>query len=352
MFDTAAYYVVLLMAAIPALTDRIKKPSEGWALYGFVLLIFVGLRHDVGADWWGYNIILESLSTQSFGEMLEHGELAFNSIVWASAHMGLDIYGANLVTTGIFLYGLFKYCKTLPNPWLALFSSVPFLVIVVAMSANRQAAAIGVTLLALGLWDHISTVKKLVLIFLAAAFHTSAVIFGVFVVLNSKIAMWKKAVFSAAFFFAAISLVSGSRITDRYEQSYVERSSDYIAAGAMQQIMLVVIPAVVFLGLGIWNRNFRSKLPDWDMLFIMSLVSLALIPMAVTYSVIAMRISYFLFPVTLAVLSAMPEVLPAKNAVKLLVVFYGFLTLGVWLNYANTVSLWLPYNNFLFLIFQ
>lgn len=352
MFDTAAYYVVLLMAAIPALTDRIKKPSVGWVAYGFVLLIFIGLRYEVGGDWDGYNFIMESLSTQSFDELLEHSELAFNSIVWASAHMGLEIYGANIVTTGVFLFGLFKYCKIQPNPWLALFSALPFLVIVVSMSANRQAAAIGITLLVLAIWDNSSALKKLLLIFVASAFHTSALIFGIFVVLNSKIAMWKKAVLSAGFFWAATSLLTGSKITDRYENSYIEGAAENVAGGAMQQILLIAIPAVILLVLSVRNRNFKLKLPHWDILFIMSLLSVALIPMAMVYSVAASRISFYMFPVSIAVLATLPEVLPSKNVVKLLVVFYGFLTLGLWLNFANTAFKHIPYNNFLFQIFS
>ncbi|MDD2719908.1 MAG: EpsG family protein [Gallionella sp.] len=351
MFDTAAYYMVLLMAAIPALTDRNKRPSLGWVAYGFVLLLFIGLRYEVGADWEGYNFIMDSLHGQSFDELLEHGELAYNSILWSSAQMGLDIYGANLATTGVFLYGLFRYCKIQPNPWVALFSALPFLVIVVAMSANRQAAAIGVTLLVLALWDNTSAFKKMLLIFIAAAFHVSAMIFGVFVVLNSKLAVWKKVVLSSAFFWAATMLISGNKITDRYESSYIEGKSENVASGAMQQILLIAIPAVIFLVMSARNRNFRLKVPHWDILFVMSILSLALIPMSFGYSVAASRISFYMFPVSIAVLAALPEVLVAKNAAKLLVLTYGFLTLGLWLNFANTAYKWLPYNNFLFQIF-
>ena len=353
MFDSVAYYMVLLIVAVPALTDRIKKPALGWLIYGLLLLVFVGLRHEVGADWSGYNMILESLSEQNFDELLEHGELAFNGILWASAHMGLEIYGANIVTTAFVLYGLFRYCKIQINPWLALFSAVPFLVIVVAMSANRQAAAIGLTLLLLAVWDRSSTVKKFLLVFVASTFHTSALVFGVFVVFNSKLSLVKKLFFSSGFLFAAMTFFVGTRVTDRYETAYVEGASVNVASGAMQQILLVAIPAIIFMVLSFRNRAFRLKVPHWDILLIMSILSVALIPMAMVYSVAASRISFYMFPVSIAVMSALPEVYPAssRTTVKLLVILYGFLTMVLWLNFANTSFLWLPYNNLLFQIF-
>ena len=353
MFDTVAYYMVLLIVAIPALTERRKNPSLGWLLYGLLLLVFVGLRHEVGADWGGYNIILDALREQNLDELLEHGELAFNGVVWASAHMGLEIYGANLVTSAVVLYGLFKYCKIQLNPWLALFSAVPFLVIVVAMSANRQAAAIGLTLLLLAVWDQSSAVKKLFLVFFASTFHTSALVFGVFVVFNSKLSMAKKIFFSSGFLFAAMTFFVGTKVTDRYETAYVEGASVNVASGAMQQILLVAIPAIIFMVLSYRKRTFRLKVPHWDILLVMSILSVALIPMATVYSVAASRISFYMFPVSIAVMSALPEVYPAssRTTVKLLVILYGFLILGLWLNFANTSFAWMPYNNLLFRIF-
>lgn len=351
MFDTVPYYVVLLMAAAPALTDRFKRPSAGWSAFAFVLLLFIGLRYEVGADWDGYNIILESMLNLSFDELLKHGEFAYYSIAWASAHMGFDIYGANLVTTSIFLYGLFRYCKILPNPWLALFSALPFLVIVVAMSANRQAAAIGVTLLVMAIWDNSSSIKRMLLVVVASAFHSSAIVFGVFVVLNSRLAIWKKFLLSSSFFTVALIYMAGGTAADRYDQTYVEGKDINVSSGAMQQILLVAIPAVIFLAMYAWNRNFRRKISHGNVLFFMSILSVALIPMGLTYSVAAARISYYMFPVLIAVMATLPEALSAKSSVKFLVVIYGFLTLGLWLSFANTSFKWLPYNNILFQIF-
>ena len=351
MFETAAYYIVLLMAAIPAVTDRIKKPALGWLLYAFLLLIFIGLRHEVGGDWLGYNLIVDNLTEQNFDELLEYGELGFYSILWSSVYLGLEVYGANVVTTAIFLYGLFKYCKIQVNPWLALFTALPSLVIVIGMGANRQAAAVGVTLLVLAGWNESGAIKKMALLVLAALFHTSAVVFGLFVIFDSHLSRVKKALLATGLFVVVAKFLADSRTVNRYQNFYVDADSIIEAPGAIQQILLVAIPAIIFLILSARNRTFRMQIPHWEVLRAMSLLAIALLPMALVYSLAASRISFYLFPVSLAVLSALPETFPVsyRAAVKILVVLYGFLTLGLWLNFANTSFAWMPYNNFLFL---
>lgn len=353
MLDTAPYYLVLLLAAIPALTDRIKKPAAGWLLYAFLLLIFIGLRHEVGGDWEGYNLNVERLSEQGFDELLEYSELAFYFILWSSTHLGLEVYGANVVTTAIFLSGLFKYCKMQMNPWLAIFTALPSLVIVISMGANRQAAAVGVTLLMLAGWHESGVIKKLFALFVAAMFHTSALIFGLFIIFDSQLSRLKKALLSIGLLLAVVKFISGSRAVERYQNFYIDSDSIIDAPGAIQQILLVAIPAVIFLIMSLRNRPFSTQIPHWDILRVMSLLAIALLPMALVYSLAASRISFYLFPVAMATLSALPEMFPAssRTTVKILVVLYGFLTLGLWLNFANTAFTWIPYNNFLFQLF-
>lgn len=353
MFDTAPYYLVMLMAAIPALTYQHKKPSIGWACYFIVLLWFVGLRYEVGGDWGNYLILADEAMEQQFVELFEHAEVGFNFLLWASVHLGLDIYGVNIVTTALFLYGLFKYCQKQLNPWLAVFTALPFLVIVIAMSANRQAAAIGVTLLVMAGWSESSLIKKLSLIFIAAMFHTSATIFALFVILDSRISWFKKIVLSMGLFVVVVNFLTSSKTVARYQSSYIAETAVNVSYGALQQIMLNALPAMVLLFMSLSRPQLKSKIPHWNVIFVMSILSIVLIPMSSTYSVAAARISFYLFPVSIAFLATLPGTFSgyAQKKVKLFVIFYGFLTMALWLNFANTAFAHIPYNNALFRVF-
>lgn len=351
MFESFPYFLILLMAAVPALTVRGKRPSFGWVIYGLLLLIFIGLRHETGSDWSGYMGMGDRLSAMNFDELLQQNELAFSLVFWGSLRLGLELYGVNMLITAIFLYGLFKYCKTQLNPWLAIYTALPYLVIVVAMSATRQTAAIGFTLLALAGWNQSSLNRKLFLIAMGSLFHTSAAIFGIFVILGSKLSLLKKAVLGSGLLVVVVAFLGASdRVLTRYQTYYFDDATMIDAPGAMQQVMLLVIPAIIFLIVNFKNRNFKALIPHGQIIYVMSIMSIALIPMAMTYSLAASRISFFLFPVSIAVMATIPEIFPAssRSAVKFLIVLYGFVTLGLWLNYANTAFGWFPYNNVLF----
>ncbi len=349
MFDTAPYYLVLLLAAIPALTDKIKKPGLGWIGFFILLLIFVGFRYEVGGDWYGYLIIADEWRNAEFSELYGRAESGFYFLVWLSDHLGLDIYGANVITTAIFLYGVFKYCGKQLNPWLAIFTSLPFLVIVIGMSANRQAAAIGITLLALADWKESAIVKKIILICFAALFHTSAIVFLVFVVADSRMSIVRKIAASTLVLVIAVFIFHPDESISRYQSSYIDARDINVSYGALQQLLLNVLPALVFLFMSMRSQSFRMKVPLWNVIMVMSIMSIILVPMSFMYSTAAARISFYLFPISISFFASLPEMfdVSTKYIVKSFVVFYGFLVLGLWLNFANTAFRHIPYNNVL-----
>jgi hypothetical protein len=113
------------------------------------IVLFVGSRDNIGADWWSYMRVLYLATDLSSAEALATYEPGYMLINIISARMGGEMLGANLAIAAIFAIGLCRFCLTLPRPLLALAISIPYLVIVVAMGYNRQSAAIGILLFAL-----------------------------------------------------------------------------------------------------------------------------------------------------------------------------------------------------------
>ena len=175
MFDTAPYYLILMLAIFPAMRRPELKIGMDWYVYLLLLVVFVGLRHEVGSDWGAYLIIADTMEKTEFIDLYQSKEFFYFYSVWLSVKTGLGIYGANIFTSWIMIYGLSKFCEKQKNRWLAMVTALPFLVIVIAMSANRQAAAIGVTLCLLALWPKIGISRKILLISVAASFHSSAI---------------------------------------------------------------------------------------------------------------------------------------------------------------------------------
>lgn len=348
MAETGPYYLVLLLAAIPALTTSKGKPGLGWYYFLLFLLLFVGLRFQVGSDWKGYLQIADEMANLKFSELFEYPEFLYYFVVWSSVDLGLGIYGANVVTTLIFLLGLLKFCKMQHNRWLALMSSLPFLVIVIGMSANRQAAAIGVTLYLLAVWRSSSLIKKILLISIGTLFHTSAVIFLLMFVIDGKISVVRKVLISASLLAVAMYLLADAGTSARYEKSYIEGRDIFQAAGALQQIFINAFPAFFIIS---FRRRLKKIIPEFSVIFSMSLLALILIPIGIVFSVAAARLSFYLFPVSIACLSALPELFGEKRSESLaryLIILYGFASLALWLNFANHAYNHKPYSNLLF----
>ena len=347
--DTLAYYLVLVTIAAPALLERVRKPAVGWMFCYLLLLFFVGFRYEVGSDWAGYRELAYRVELMSLQEALQLGDPLFYLVLWTSVTLGFDVYGANLVTSGIFLLGLFSYCRRLPNPWLALYCAVPFLVIVVGMSANRQAAAIGVVLYLLASWERSNTIRRLAVLAVAVGFHASALIFLLLFIIDSKLSRLQKIVAALLVMATTSYFVASSSTVERYAESYITEADINVAAGGLLQILLNAIPGIILL---LKRRTFAARIPQPEFVIPMAIFAVLLLPLATVYSVAASRVSFYLFPVSLAFLSTIPSLSRdgrTRGFLRYLIVLYGLALLAAWLTLANHAYNHKPYGNVLFL---
>ena len=155
----------------------------------------MGLRDRTGPDWDAYIYIYENINSD-FGAKTEP---LFNYLNVISGTLGFYVYGVNFVCALIFLIGIFAYANCTARPWLAIAAVTPYLCFVVGMSGIRQAAAIGVSYIALANWSRLSIIVKLLFVAIAMGFHTSAVILIVLVVLDDPRYLWFKLVCSGLF---------------------------------------------------------------------------------------------------------------------------------------------------------
>ena len=144
------YWLMLLVPMLAGISPWVAKgalPKLKWFLYGALLILIIGLRHEVGGDWSNYIENYAGLESLSFSNALQQPmvvqDLGYGVVYWFSLNYLNGIYATNLVCAAIFVAGLLRVCKNMPLPWLALAVSIPYLVIVVATGYTRQAAANG-----------------------------------------------------------------------------------------------------------------------------------------------------------------------------------------------------------------
>jgi len=314
-----------------------------WWLFALLVVLAVGYRFRVGCDWGTYLKTFDFMAYATIPDALARTDPAYALINWATNRLGWGIGGTNLVCAIVFAFGLFRYCARQPSPWLTVMAAVPYLIIVVAMGYTRQAAALGVLLLAYNAF-----VDRRLLLFLgfvagAALFHRSAVVLAPLAIfIPTQVPLWR-IIFSALATFILVRYVANDAI-DRYVYGYIE--SEYEGgAGAFFRLPLNVLAAVVFLA----NRKkWGMRYNDGRLMMALSLVSMALLPLSYFYPVAADRIGLYVLIIQVTVFTRLPDLYrsffhPVLATVVVVLAYAA--SHYVWLNYANHARCWVPYQS-------
>lgn len=337
------YWVLLCIPILALLSGRKITESSVpivWAMVWAVFSIVIGLRHEIGADWFSYNNHLYLKSLASLVDVLVGGDPGYYLITWVVAQLGGTIHWVNLVCGMIVSAGVIKFARNQPLPWLALLVAVPYLIIVVAMGYTRQSVALALVLIGL-----VALKKEKLLWFafwvtLAATFHKSAVLMLPIAALSASrnrfwTLLWVGVVsLVAAYFFV---LDSVDQLIDVY------LGGRYESSGAFIRVFMNAVPAAFYLLL---IRYFRLLEAEQRLWFWMSLLAISCVPLVMVSSTATDRIALYFIPIQLFVFSRLPFVLADTRQRALVVLatigYYAFVQF-VWLNFASHADAWVPY---------
>lgn len=330
------------MALVPR---RDKLNSFVWFLAFCILVVFVGLRHKVGMDWNNYLVMISRIKDSPFNDVLKSTEPGFLALLWLGAKSPFWIYFTNFFTTLIFVIGLFAFLSKTRERWLGLVAALPILTIVVAMSANRQAAAIGVLLLLTAYWYKLKMPSRIALILIAISFHFSALFFTVFLGLSARVSNLFKLVLVISIILVII-LFADSNQLQYYDRLYISGQTDLTrSSGALMHVSInAAFGLTVFCKKEIRQVLFPTPLMVW-----LALLSVAMFPIALLFSVAAGRMSLYLFPVSIYAASAIPSLWGSSRQVLARLIFCLIFVLQswIWLEFSNSSHAHIPYQNFL-----
>jgi hypothetical protein len=346
------YWLLLLLP----LWACVQGPCCSWPawqawLIGIALTLFIGLRHEVGGDWFNYIPYLTRAEGLSLSEVVAWGDPGYNALNWLFASHPFGIYGVNLVSAAIFSAGLVLFCRAQPRPWLALCLAIPYLVIVVAMGYSRQGVAIGLMMPGLLALERGRLRPFLVSMAAAATFHSTALVMLAFVVP----AVPGRSLTMRALRLLLLLIVGGALVqtflaarVEGLVGGYIE--AEYQSEGAAIRVAMNLLPGVLLL---LWPKRFAftaQQLRLWRAMAFTAVgcaVALVLLP---SNSTAVDRISLYVIPLQLIVGSRLPGTqLLGLTPSQLLVSVLGFCLAVefVWLNFATHASGWLPYANVL-----
>lgn len=341
------YWAIFAFFAIGSFFELNKEPDfhksrPGWILGGVLIVLMVGFRYKVGGDWKAYEFIFSYAGYATLEQVLSAGDPSYQILNWLVRRLGGEIVWVNFICAVIFTWGLFRLARTQPDPWIAVLIAVPYMVIVVS-NYTRQAAALGVIMAGLAsLTKGRSLLRFVAYAAVAATLHRTAVAVLPLVVFSRphhrflNIVGGLAAVYALYDFFLADSL-------SQLVKNYVQR--EYSSQGAAIRVAMVVLAATVFL---LRRKEFAFPANVDGLWFYFSLASfgalLALI--ASPSSTVVDRLSIYLMPLQIVVLSRIPFIYLTRLFGTVFIGAYCFAIQYVWLNYATHARYWVPYQFF------
>jgi hypothetical protein len=355
----ALYWLLLLLPTLGAvlaagqmgLADPSKMISQAenkvsllaMGLFASLLVMVVGFRHEVGADWFNYFRPLVAVLEQTWFEgMMSSGDPAYGLLTWVAANFGGGLYLVNLVCALVFVAGLWVFARNSPQPWLTMCVAVPYLVIVVAMGYTRQGVAIGLAMVGLVALDQGRLYKFAGWLLLAALFHKSALILLPLAVFSGR-KNWG-AVLGVVLVGALMFVLLLAEHVDNLIAGYI--TDQYASSGAGIRVAMNALPATLFL---VFRHRFGLTTEQKSFWTWMSLGALGFIVLlAVSPSSTAVdRVALYWIPLQLFVWSRLPQAMGQRAGTQrqwlAVVLAYAFAVQFVWLFYADHSYAWLPY---------
>lgn len=342
------YWTIFVTLAAAALLNR-EEASQRTRL-PFLLLaavptaLMIGLRWEIGPDWDNYLDEFKYIRLYSFEQAITHAEPGYFSLNWLVQQFNGPFWLLNFICGAVFVAGLTAFCRRQPNPWLAFLVAFPYLVLVVAMSGNRQSVALGFLFFAFNAFEEKRLNRFAVLTVLAATFHGSVLVMLPLCLLSytqsglQRIALIGIAVALGYYFFAE----SFSIYARRYSMEKIQ------STGVVYRLAMNGLAAFFFL---LFQRRFGLDEHQTRLWRNISVTTLALIVLVllVPSSTAVDRFLLYLFPLQFMVLSRLPKMLSGgrggEGQLTLLVVGYAGLVQATFLLFGTFASSYLPYQS-------
>ncbi|MDB9759827.1 EpsG family protein [Planktomarina sp.] len=340
-----SFFVMLKMRPVYTFEEPLSRVPRG-NFFLFLIILFVGLRHEVGPDWYSYLRNMEyarGISLIQFVSLLN--DPGYGLLNWVGANFGGGIYFVNSFSAALLCFGILTYCNFQPRPRLALLVALPYLIIFVGMGYTRQSVAMGLVMLALVFLQREQVIRFILFVILGALFHKTALICLLFGILYK---------FKGLLMLILSILISAFLIIFLSQTGYIYEviriyfgNTAYNSSGATLRVGMTTMPAVIFL---IWRKRFLlapKQKRFWVIISILTLGFLGLIFIIPNSTTAIDRILLYLIPLQIMVLSHLPSVfgrLENRNPFWVYsIIGYNGIVLFGYLFYGVNRDSWIPY---------
>lgn len=338
------YWVLLFFFSVGALltpgwSSRGATPNPLFVLGAIAMALMIGLRFQVGGDWYSYERIFFAVGHLNLWEAVTNGDPGFRLLNWVTHQVGGDLWLIDLVCGAVFVTGVYKVARLQPNPWLAVVVAIPYLIIVVGMGYTRQSIALGFGMIGLaGLMRGSTAFRFVTYIILATLFHKSAIVMTLALAAGHRSRVVNVLIGASAAFVLYDLFVSSA--VAGLSRNYLE--AGYDAQGATVRVFMNFVPAVLFL---LRPRGFGFDEREINVVRIMAYAGLVfpVLLWLVPSSAAVDRLALYISPLQMIILSRIPGVYVKEDFGKVIILAYAVAVQFVWMNFAQHAGDWIPY---------
>lgn len=343
VFFIAGFFSVLL-----------PNRSVSWLvlfLFAIFLLLFAGTRYYVGCDYVGYFLRFDRTPFDfSFSYLLSKEEPGFNGILGYLKSSGHSYSSLLFVCSCIYILCLTRFASLFRSPAIFLVLAFPVLVVQLGMSGIRQALALGFLLVSFTSFVNSSRVWTAIWIFVAAQFHTSAIVFLPMALMSGRHVSMRRLIAGMVILGPAVVFLLQERF-DVYSDRYIEQiHGENSASGAWLRYALVALPFLFFVP---WHREIKVLVPKlYELLRLFMMIVFLMFPVGLISSVALHRLTFYVMPVSILALYYVSLLAATKFRVKPIahwvpIVVYGSYIV-VWFAFSKkATSCYIPYQTWL-----
>jgi len=359
-----AYYIFYFFIVIFFLFSQkilIEKKTKNFFYFLFIItiIIFTGLRNNIGGDWIIYNEnYIANGEEFSFNKYNIRSDYGWELISYLSYKLGFSIHMLNFISSIFFFLCLHNFIKIYYSKLLVYIISFPIIIVILLMGYSRQAIAFAFLLLILSSLFKDRFLPAFIYLCIGIFFHKSLILFFLlFLIFPRKLidkVFAKKIYFlSIIFLFFLLFLIFFIIKQDLYNLylNYFGAAvnKNPIAQGAYQRWLINFIPALLFL---IFYKKFNTNIIERRIILFFSLFSIFSIFFINYYTTGIDRYLYYFSLIQIYVFSSLPILFQKyKKIIETLIIIYYSSVLIIWFNFAHHKNAWIPYENLITSIF-
>lgn len=309
----------------------------------FTLFLIIGLRHQIGGDFFSYANI------GRFGAYYRSMDDTLLSLIYLFSYeyLHLGIYGVQLICALILIISLNKFLITLKDYEIGLIIFIPVGIIIGAMGYISQTLALSFGLLAITQINKKNYYNYFIFIILSILSHISGAFFLIFFLvyfnLNKKNLI---SVFLLCILSIIILYVINMERINLTLYLYIGPGMHLQSLGALPRFFFSLISAFIFL---LYIRKKINNSNERKVYTIYSYLTILLLPLIFIASTFADRINLYFVPFQAYVFTTYVYLLNNSSLKKLmnsLIIFFYGMTMIIWLLVGSHSHHWIPYRIF------